>query len=111
MNLARYQFLFLVTQQIDDDGGKAGFIDKWSALFKDRIESLAIGVDSLPWNIRQLFKSSNKGVPVNQGSRAAGQLMHSIEGRRNASTSQGWFQPLYLVFQCINILKPKKVKN
>jgi len=48
MNLARYQFLFLVTQQIDDNGGKAGFIDKWSALFKDRIESLAIGVDSLP---------------------------------------------------------------
>jgi len=47
MNLARYQFLFLVTQQIDDNGGKAGFIDKWSALFKDRIGSLAIGVDSL----------------------------------------------------------------
>jgi len=65
LNLTRYRFLFFVTQQTDDNGSKAGFIDKASALFKDRIVRLAIGVDSLPRNIRQLFKSSNKGVRVN----------------------------------------------
>ena len=80
MNLSRYQFLFLVTQQVDDNGGEAEFIDKWSSLFEDRIESLAIGVDRLTRNICQLLKSSYKGVPVDNGSRAAGQLTHSIEG-------------------------------
>ena len=84
----RQNFLFLFTQQIDDNGRKAGLTNKGFALLKDRIVSLAIKVDALPRNIRQLFKSSIKGVRVNHGSRAASQLTHRFERRSHAGSRQ-----------------------